>query len=162
MISSAMTSGLVSHDWGALIVRLILGGFFILARFRFFWDPSNPEHCFLNPIRHASLTAKMCHCGVKGNPLFWAWFTAIVEVFGGLSVATGLLTYLGALGLIAITIRGTMCTAKAKVMEQKPVDLVDCVSCYLWRVEGIYIAMAALVFILGPGKYSLDSLIWSH
>jgi hypothetical protein len=47
------------------------------------------------------------------------------------------------------------------VMEQNPVDQVDCVSCYMWRVEGCYIASTLGILLEGPGAYSLDALLWA-
>lgn len=153
---------MVTHnDAAALLVRATLGAFFVLARFRFFYDPAKPEgERWLNKTRFTSLRNKMCHCGVNmARATFWTWFTAVVEVLGGLGLITGLLTRLSALGLIAITASGTVCTARTKVMEQNPVDLVDCVGCYLWRVEGLYIIFGLLVEVLGAGVISLDHLL---
>lgn len=154
----SLLHGLVSADIASLVVRLALGSFFVLARFRYFFDPSKTNGMFLNVDRHTSLRNKMCHCGYAGNPSFFANFTAVIEVFAGLGVLFGLLTTVSAFGLLVITLCGTMCTAKTKVMEQHPVDKLDCVSCYLWRVEGLYLVFAALVFVLGPGVYSLDHI----
>jgi uncharacterized membrane protein YphA (DoxX/SURF4 family) len=90
---------------------------------------------------------------------FWTWVTAIVEVGGGLALIVGLLTTIAASGLLILTLRATMCTAWAKIREQNPVDSIDCVACYLWRVEGIYIALSALIVLMGPGEFSLDALL---
>lgn len=149
-------SGLGLTDLATLLIRLTLGGFFVLARFRYFFDPSKNNGIWLNVDRHTSLRNKMCHCGLNQHPGAAAWFAALVEVFAGLGVVFGLLTTLSAVGLLAITLVGTVCTAKAKVLEQHPVDKLDCVSCYLWRVEGLYIVFAVLIFLTGPGAISLD------
>lgn len=151
-------SGFQAHDTVQLLLRIVLGLFFVLARFRFFYDPSK-QPCLLNDVRHTSLTNKMQHCGWQKWPAFWAWFVACVEVFAGLGVLAGLLTTIAAFGLMVITLMGTLCTAKSKVMEQHPVDKLDYVSCYLWRVEGIYILIAAMILLGGPGAYSFDALV---
>lgn len=153
-------TGFGAVDLADLLIRMTLGGFFILARFRYFFDPSKTNGIWLNVDRHTSLRNKMCHCGLNKHPSAAAWFAAMVEVFAGLGVVFGLLTTLSAVGLLAITLVGTFCTAKAKVLEQHPVDKLDCVSCYLWRVEGLYIVFAVLIFLAGPGKLSLDHYFW--
>jgi putative oxidoreductase len=148
-------------DGALLINRLLLGSFFFFARFRFLYDPSKAVgDRFLCAARHESLRNKMCHCGWRSGATGWAWFAALTEIFGGLGVLFGLLTVPAALGLLAVTACATVCTAKPKVMEQHPVDRLDYISCYLWRVEGLYIGMALAVLFAGPGRYSLDWLFW--
>jgi uncharacterized membrane protein YphA (DoxX/SURF4 family) len=153
--------GFAFTDGVQLLARLLLGVFFILARFRFFYDPAKPvgERWF-NRQRHDSLRNKMIHCGLTRWPYAWACFVACVEVFAGLGVVFGLLSLLSAFGLLVITLVGTRCTAYQKVHEQNPVDKVDVCSAYLWRVEGLYIAFAVLVIFGGPGAYSLDAWLW--
>lgn len=154
-------SGAQSADAALFLNRLLLGLFFVLARFRFLYDPSKAKgDRFCCPARHQSLTNKMCHCGWRNGAYVWAWFAALVEIFAGLAVIVGLLTVPAALGLLAVTLCATVCTAKSKVMEQHPVDAIDYVSCYLWRVEGLYIGMAVIILLAGPGKLSLDWLLW--
>lgn len=154
-MSDALIFGYGAHDAVAFLLRLVLGGFYVLARFRFFWDPSrSPSIC--NPQRHESLIRKMQHCGWCSMPYFWACFVAGAEVLGGAALVLGFLTVPAAIGLLLVTTVATYCTARDKVMEQHPVDLVDCVSCYLWRVEGLYIALALGIILLGPGKWSVD------
>lgn len=150
--------GLGATDTAALLARLTLGLFFVLARFRSFYDPSKPEGCrVFNADRFGSLRRKLCVCGFKNGLTFWTWTTALVEVGGGLALIAGLLTTVAAFGLLVLTLRATMCTAWAKIAEQNPVDRLDCVACYLWRVEGVYIALAGFIILLGPGAYSLDA-----
>lgn len=153
-------SGVGAADAASLLARITLGSFFVLARFRSFYDPSKPEGCrVFNGDRFSSLQRKLCSCGFKRQLTVWTWITAAVEVLGGLGLVAGLLTVPAALGLLVLTLRASMCTAWAKISEQNPVDTLDCVACYLWRVEGIYIALALLILLLGPGSYSLDSLL---
>ena len=53
-------------DVALFLVRGILGAFFVLARFRWFYDPSRPEHWF-NCGRHDHLAWKLCTCGYGRN-----------------------------------------------------------------------------------------------
>lgn len=143
-----------------LAQRCTLGGFFLLARFRWLYDPSRPEDPWLNDARHKHLTWKMCHCHYGSNP-YLSGTVAVLELLTGAALVVGLLTQLASLGLLAILAFATACTAREKVMEQSPVDAIDVVSCYLWRVEGLYILLAASILLMGPGAYSLDALILS-
>lgn len=151
--------GLHSFDFAILLARLLLGGFFFLARFRYFFDPSRPDDPWCNGLRHRSLCNKMGHCGYTKFPDAMASLVAAVEVLGGMLVIIGWLTVPAAAGLLVVTLFATACTWKDKIYEQHPVDAVDCVSCYLWRVEGLYIGMALMIILAGPGAYSLDALL---
>jgi len=149
-----------SSDAALFVLRLVLGGFYVLARFRFFYDPSlRPAWC--NHLRHDSLTNKMARCGWRSMTYFWACVVAAVEVAAGLAVIAGFLTMPAAFGLLIVTVIATICTARDKVMEQNPVDALDCVACYFWRVEGLYIAMALALLLTGPGKWSIDYLLFN-
>lgn len=160
-VREILSGGIGGTDAASLLARATLGGFYVLARFRSFYDPSKPKGCrAFNSARFNSLQRKLCSCGFTQNLVVWAWITASVEVFCGLGLLAGLLTTFAALGLLILTLRATMCTAAIKVREQNPVDRIDCVACYLWRVEGIYIALALMILLLGPGRFSLDRLLW--
>lgn len=160
MLSNVLSHGLGSTDAASLLARLVLGAFYVLARFRSFYDPSKPRGCrVFNRDRLSSLSRKLCYCGFSRGVRFWAWITAGIEVFGGLGLLLGLATMVSAVAILALTVRATLCTAAVKVKEQNPVDTIDCVACYLWRVEGVYIALALLILLLGPGTYSLDAVL---
>jgi uncharacterized membrane protein YphA (DoxX/SURF4 family) len=128
------------------LLSLTLGSFFVLARFRFFYDPAKPAGArWFNAQRHESLIHKMTVCGMQHRPVVMAWLVATIEVVGGLLLITGVARWLGALLLLGILLKATICTARAKVCEQKPVDWLDYGCCYLWRVEGLYIVMALCI-----------------
>lgn len=134
----------------AAILAWTLALFFLLARFRFFYDPSKPVGLrWLNEDRHASLTNKMCHCGLEFKPRAFAWFVAVVEVGCALLLLWPPTRLIGALGLLGILLKATHCTARAKVMEQHPVDKIGVCEAYLWRVEGLYIVMVVCVILEG-------------
>lgn len=155
MLSRVLVTGLDFPDVALFVLRVVLGVFFVLARFRWFFDPSRPEQEWLNSARHKHLRAKLCSCGYSEHPLL-SGTVATIEVSAGLALIAGLLTMPAAFGLFCILVFATYCTGKGKVAEQNPVDCIDCVSCYLWRVEGVYIMIAACILLLGPGRLSLD------
>lgn len=161
-----LANGLDFAPFALFLNRVTLGLFYVLARFRFFYDPSKPTHYvnhggdfvryrWLNEERHASLTKKMTHCGFKRAPRAWAWAAALIEVGGGLMLIAGLFAPFAAFGLFILTLFATRCTWRQKVYEQNPVDCIDVCSCYLWRVEGLYIIMALIVILGGPGALAL-------
>lgn len=146
-------------DLALFLNRVLLGTFFILARFRFFYSPDHPEQPWLNPTRHQTLKDKMAHCGLDGWPYVTACFVAGVEVSAGVAVILGLFTTLAALGLLIILIRAMMCISMEKVSRQSPVDRVDVVSCYLWTPEPVYTVLAIIAVVGGAGAWSLDHMV---
>lgn len=159
MNAVTFATGLGSQDLAVLILRLLLGTFFVLARFRWVYDPSRPLDPWFNTARHKHLVQRLCTCGYSPNP-YLSGFVACVEISAGMAIIVGLLTLPATMGLLSVLLFGTYCTARVKVCEQLPVDKIDCVSCYLWRVEGVYIAIAIAILALGPGHYSLDA-VWT-
>ena len=172
-------SGLGFTDVALLLQRVALGGFFFLARFRWVYDPSrawvagyaangepqrgsNDEAVgrtpWFAPYRVNHLTWKLCSCGYGKHPVL-SGFVALVEISAGLALVVGLLTPLASLGLLGTLGFATYCTAKEKVRKQNPVDHIDCVACYLWTVEPLYIVLALSALINGAGAYSLDAVI---
>ena len=145
-------------DVASLLLRVVLGSFFVLARFRWMYDPSRPAAPWFNGARHMHLEKRLCTCGYGLHPVMCdvvAW----TEVLAGSAILVGLFTPLALVGILCVLMFATICTAHDKVMAQEPVDKIDCVSCYLWRVEGVYIAIALSLLALGAGRYSLDALL---
>lgn len=152
-----MLAAWASPDLVLVVLRLMLGGFFFLARFRFIFDPSRVSgQCWFPADREQSLRRKMCSCGWPAwlaKPVAWA------EVLFGLLLVVGLFSSLSAVVLLVILIVASICVSAQKVLEQGPVDKLDCVACYLWRVEGLYIAIAAMLALNGGGAFSVDALL---
>jgi uncharacterized membrane protein YphA (DoxX/SURF4 family) len=144
-----------------LLLRVILGLFFVIYRFRWIYDPLKAQP-WLNSMRHMNLEKKLCSCGWGMHPAL-SGFVALVEITAGLGVISGTLTHLSALGLLLILIVANTCTAKHKIEIQNngkgPEDSIDVVSCYLWTVEPTYMVMAFVILLLGPGSWSVDHLL---
>lgn len=156
-VVDVLRNGFVAHDVGLLILRVLLGGFFVLARFRWFFDPSRPEH-WLNHARHTHLSEKLQTCGFGNHPALAA-FAAVVEVGGGLLMVLGIGTSLMALGLIGILLGAVACSTKAKTMKQEPVDGIQVAEDVLWTVEPLYLTLAVILLLCGGGAYSLDAFL---
>lgn len=144
-------------DLALLLMRVLLGGFMVLYRFRFFYDPSQPDPWF-SKYRRDLLGDRLCSCSY---PTAYAIRLAIagVEVLAGIALIVGLLTVPAAFGLLVILVFATCCTYKENTEVQKPVDCVDWVSCYLRTIEPLYITFAVCIILLGPGAYSLDAWV---
>lgn len=136
-------------DLALLLLRLTLGGFFVLARARtlFYHD------------RILSLERKLGECGL-GARRWLTWLVALVEVLAGLGLITGFLTRLSALGLAVVLIVAMRCVAREKIARQRPNDSWDVCTCCLWLVEPLYLIMALAIALAGGGALSLDALIW--
>jgi putative oxidoreductase len=94
--------------------------------------------------RFAQEVAEFHHLGIEPAVPF-AWFIALLECFGGLALALGLLTRPVAL---AIAIEMAVITFHVNIPEGRPYQLA-----LLWGVAALVIAWR------GGGKYSLDRVI---
>jgi uncharacterized membrane protein YphA (DoxX/SURF4 family) len=143
--------------------RVVLGGFFVLDRFRWFWDPEDTEnqHYILNKARREHLRAKIE--SVTGlHSVWWSTIVACVEFLGGMGLILGIMTQLSALGILAILLIASHGTFQEKVIiKQHPQDRIDVVSCYFWTVEPLYMWFAAVILALGSGRFAVDQWLWA-
>lgn len=160
MNALSIVTGLGFQDLGLLLIRVTTGAFFLIYRFRWVFDPSAVDKCWLSPTRHIRLRNRLCSCGYTDHPSLAA-AVAVIEILGGLGLIFGLLSVLSALGLFIVLVFANLCTPKEEIPLMKPVDKVDYVRCYLHLAEPLYLAMAFLIIVAGPGKYSLDYLLLS-
>lgn len=179
-----IVTGLALPDLGLLLIRWMLGTFFVLARMRWlydlsgvkFFDTMSPEaRCYIPPaqlphdlnerffpaVRHASLRWKLHHCGYSDHPLL-AGFVALVEIFAGMAVIVGLFTPLAAFGLASVLLFAMLCITREKVAKQNPIDCVDWFCCLLWTVEPVYFMLAVTLVITGAGSFSVDHFLYAH
>lgn len=149
--------GLNLLDTALLFNRVVLGLFFVLARFRWFYDP---HHGWFSHIRLWSLRMKCEKCGF-GNTFWIPALVAISEVFAGFALIAGFLTVFAAMGMLIVLLVASFCVTPEKTLRQNPVDQVDVASCYLWTPEPLYITMAIITILCGAGVYSVDfALLW--
>jgi putative oxidoreductase len=143
-VKDVLFHGLGAIDIALLLNRLVLGVFFALSGF----------HKLFFPKRHAEFRKTL---GDAGVPLLaiMEWFVAGVEFLGGLAVAIGLLSPLAALGLFAVSAVAASTTLGDK-LPKHPIDAADTIASVLYVPEVLYMAMAAVVMLAGPGAYSLD------
>lgn len=119
--------------------RLALGTFFAISGY----------HKLFNRERHATVVATLKACGVPFLA-FNQWFVPCVEFFGGLSVLSGILAPLAAMGLICICLTACMTDGRKRVVGYKPIDSADKLDDYLYLPELLYIIGLAFIVTFGP------------
>ncbi len=121
-------------DITLLIVRIILGSFFIAYGFGKLKNPKDIAK-WLNSIGY--------------NPgIFWAWVLVFTEFFGGICVLIGLLSRFFALLMSVVLVLGIVHRVKKK--ELKFSDG--------WDFNWISLASTIILILLGSGKISLDAI----
>lgn len=135
----------------------MLGGFFILARFRWVYDPSRQDRWF-NLQRHQSLCRKLQDCGF-GSSYGLSCCVALGELLAGAGVLVGFLTPIAVSGLAIILAGAILTNSHRKVAQQGPVDFLHRAECFLWTPEGWMLLSAVTLGVLGPGAISLDALL---
>ena len=146
-----------THDLATFAIRFVVGWFFLLYRFRWFYDPTQAQP-WISIYRQAKLRRRMRTCGYSTHPAMCA-FIAAAEMAGGIALVVGFLTRPAAFGILIILLFATFCTARENTIVQKPVDSIDVVSCYLRTIEPLYILLLAVLVLLGPGAWSVDAMI---
>ena len=140
--------------------RIVLGLFFVLARFRWVYDPSRPADAWFNAERHANFKRKMGICGYPQSTALAA-FVALTEILAGAALIVGLLTPLAAFGLFIVCLAALKCSWREKTYRQEPVDSIHVVECFLWCPEPLFVLMSFTALVGGAGSFSLDGLILS-
>lgn len=134
-------------------MRLLVGGFFLLYRFRWFYEPSTAT--WFCPSRRAKLENAVEDCGF---PPWTASYVAVLEVLCGLGLVTGFFTLGSAMILGVIMIYGQRCVVLPGVLKMRPVDTLDAMRCWLMWPEPLYLVMCIWIICAGPGRISLDYL----
>ncbi len=122
---------------GLLLLRLVMGAAFVL----------HGLGKIQNPMGWMGPDASM--------PAVLQALAAISEFGGGLALISGLLTRLGSLGITSV-----MVVALATVHLKLGHPFVADKGGPSYELPAVYLACAAMFFILGPGKFSLDALVF--
>jgi putative oxidoreductase len=129
--------------WGAaalLLVRVVMGAAFILHGWPKIQNP----------------TAWMNAMGGESVPSFLQALAAIAEFGGGIALVLGLLTPLAALGILCQMVA-------ALVLVHFPrADPFVATGGPSYELPLIYLALAVLFLIVGPGRWSLDALLFAR
>jgi putative oxidoreductase len=134
-------------DIALLVNRATLGAFFATSGY----------HKLFNEGRHATLvsTLKADHI-----PLLrvMQWWVPGVEFFGGLSLLSGLLSPLAALGLFVLCGVAAVTDGLGRIPAWHPLDKADYMCCVLYLPEVLFMSMLTIVMLVGPGSLSLAYL----
>lgn len=122
---------------GLLLLRLVMGVAFVLH------GTSKIQH----PFDWMGPNATM--------PAILQGLAALSEFGGGLALIAGLLTRLASLGITSV-----MVVALATVHLPMGHPFVGQPGGPSFELPAIYLACAIMFFILGPGKFSLDALVF--
>ena len=138
LISVGSTRG---SAWGAiLLLRLWVGGVFILAGFRKFAEPETMG------------TGRFADMGLP-YPEFLGPWVGFWEITGGLLVLAGLLTRAGAIPLIVIMIVAIW-TTKVPELQQSLVQ-----GLHAARLDVALLVTCVYLLIAGSGRFALDRLL---
>lgn len=145
------------NDLAALLLRLIIGIFFLLARISWLYDPSSKPR-LLPQKRHEKLRERLCTCGYVDHPCMCAC-VALIEIFGGAAIAIGLFTQLALMGLAAVMIFAIPCKSTEDILSGQGEGNTGYFSWFMWNIEGAYLTIIIVLLLLGPGYFSLDYLL---
>lgn len=151
-----LTHGFNLPDLGLWALRVVPGVFFLTYRFRWVFDP---QHGWFCDVRRRNLIARMCSCGYGGNA-YMAALVAIIEIGAGAALIVGLLTVPAAFGLLVIMAFAQCCEPPEEMRKMQIIDRADAVAKFLLFCEPLYFTMALGVVLMGPGKWSLDWLLF--
>lgn len=122
---------------GLLCLRLVMGTAFILHG----WPKIQHPFDWMGP--EASV------------PAIFQMLAAVAEFFGGMALIVGLLTRIASLGIMA-----NMIVAIGMVHLPHGDPFVGKPGGHSYELAAIYLACAILFVLLGPGRYSLDGLLF--
>jgi uncharacterized membrane protein YphA (DoxX/SURF4 family) len=127
--------------------RVALGAFFSISGY----------HKLFNRERHAALIQTLEAQHVPCIP-FNQWWVPSVEFLGGLSLVSGILSPLAALGLMVICLVACCTDGRKRVQAYAPIDRADWLDDVLYLPEMLYIVGLLIVLALGPGPLTVVGL----
>ena len=122
---------------GLLLLRLVMGAAFILHG----WPKIQNPMGWMPPEMSV--------------PGIWQALAALSEFGGGIALILGLLTRLASLGIGSV-----MVVAIGMVHIHLGHPFVNQTGGPSWELAAVYLACAVLFFLQGPGRFSLDGLLF--
>jgi putative oxidoreductase len=141
-------SGFQQYEWiGMLIARLSAGTLFALSGSGKLFVPSRRDE-MLRTLRDAGIPA----------PEMNAIFVSSVEFLFGILLVLGFLT-----PLCCLTLSGVMVVALGTTIlpRIKAPSLASWLGSVLYLPEVLYLVILVWLFLSGPGRFSVDYLMWS-
>lgn len=144
-------------DAALLLVRVVVGSFFVLYRFRWVYDPTSDQRWFC-PVRRSRLKERIRACRYGCSNILPA-LVAIGEIGAGFALIIGLLSLPSAALLLVILLFGMVCLLPEEIPAMNPVDRIDVVRCTMQWPEPLYAVLCVVVLLAGPGQWSIDALL---
>jgi putative oxidoreductase len=121
-----------------LIVRIIVGGYFVMHGHEFFNSKAMEGFAaYLKNDLHFPL------------PLFMAYLRTGAELFGGIMVLLGLFTRIGAFLIMVTMLVASFTAGKGDLLGEAEFTF-------------IYATLCFTIILVGAGKYSLDNLLFNR
>lgn len=146
-ITFAVQPGL--HDAATATLRVAVGSFFLISG----------VHKLIIPERHAALVRTLQESRIPFCR-FNEWWVPSWEALGGLALAAGFFTPMAAIALMTICVIATCTDGWKRVVGYNPINKADLLDDLLYLPEVLLALSLVAILLLGPGKYSLDYLIW--
>jgi putative oxidoreductase len=121
-------------DLGLVVLRVVAG---ISLALLHGWGKMPPPEQFVGMIRG------------MGMPGIMAWLVAFAEFFGGLLIAVGFLARPAALVLIIQFVVVVLVAHAPDPIARRELGL-------------LYLAISTVVFLAGPGRFSVDGILWKQ
>lgn len=137
-------------DLAALILRLGVGVFFAISG----W---NKLTC---PVCHGYLQSNLQRSNLPSCGGLLVWWVAGWEFLAGVALALGLYTGAAAFILLIVCVVAFIVSHKRKIEKKNPVHKLDAATEYLCMFDVLLAWMAVAIMAIGPGRYSLDFLLW--
>ena len=142
--------GFAAHDAGISMLRVAVGTFFAISGY----------HKLFNKSRHEAMRKTLEEDHIPALRLN-EWLVPIVEFVGGTSLALGLFAVFFAWSLGMVCLVATCADGLKRIREYyHPIDAADWLDDLLYLPEILYGLMLVAVILGGPGRLSLDSLLW--
>ncbi len=129
------------RDFGLLLLRIGVGIMFILIGY---------PKLFGGPDEWELVGGDAAYLGLTSWPMFWGFFMAIAEFFGGVLLILGVLFRTS----VIILLLSSIITVAASIGQN--VDFV-----HTANAIAITFVFLSMLFI-GAGKYSLDRSVWKR
>ena len=142
--------GINQPDLAALILRLGVG-------VPFFISGMNKLLC---PTCHGWLRANLTKSGIPCVP-FTVWWLAAWEALAGFTLALGLFTGASAFVLFIVCVVAFIVSWRRKLEKKNPAHFWDACTEIGFMFDTLLAWMLLAVMMVGPGRYSLDWLLFS-
>lgn len=120
-----------------VLLEIMVGGFFAISGF----------HKLLLKQRHKTLVETLKADRVPFRHVA-EWVIPVVELVGGVLLATGYVEFYAAGALLAISVGACLYDAPTRVKAMKPINWLDYIDCWLYLCETWLVVILLLIMVL--------------